>query len=712
MKNSQTFSLLHLPITVFFLCIAIPFYGQPAFTDVTIECGITPPSNPNIPLKHDGYDITDIMTIGTGAAFIDYNSDEYLDIYLTMRNGRNYMFRNDGPSSNYSFTDVTESLGLSDIDGDGSGVAIADYDNDGDPDIFLGNANVDILFRNENGSSFTDVTASSGISTTDNSRTTTASWGDYDNDGLLDLYLSRHFILPGSTNSSTQDVLYHNEGNGKFVDVSHLFNLPDLMGRGFIGGWSDFDNDGDLDIFCINDCQFAEEVVRTRVFENEGGTDPVNDWIFTQVAADIGIDYCSNPMGLAVGDIDHNGYQDYAVSDIGPIDLWTNDGGFLTNISSSAGVNNQPSGYYSWGINFTDYNLDGWLDLFVAEGTIQYGSDIFPQNNFFYENNGIDGLTFTDKSAILAMNDVEVARTSIFGDFDNDGDPDFLIINYNEDVQMKKNNNDNGYNWLKIKLEGVESNRDGIGSIIKLTSGSMVQYFETRSGSSLGGGDDIVAYFGIADATTVDEIEVTWPSGIIQVLTTIEPNQKITIVEESNLPVELIKFYTEIINKKIKLDWSTSSEINNEKFIIERGGDGMNFKEIGSIQGAGFSYKQMNYQYIDEKPILGVNYYRLKQVDKNGLFTYSEIRKVSLDFSDAILVYPNPVKNSNLNLLVDHQYEVNNIELFDFQNKRMVVEYTQDNNRISLNTSNLFPGVYFIKINMEGKMLIKRIIIQ
>ena len=271
MKNITTLWGLASTLTFLLLFSYNIFYAQEGFTDVTVECGITAPGDPNAALEHDGYDVVDVIAIGTGAAFLDYNNDGFLDIYLTMRTGTNYMYRNDGPNSNYSFTDVTAQLGLADAGGDGSGVAVADYNNDGFSDIYLCNGDEDILFMNVDGTNFVDVTENSGISTTDDSRTTTASWGDYDNDGLLDLYLCRYLPTPTSTNSSAKDLLYHNEGNGKFVDVSHLFDVGDLIGYGFIGGFSDFDNDDDLDIFVINDCQFGTEVVRTRVFENEGG---------------------------------------------------------------------------------------------------------------------------------------------------------------------------------------------------------------------------------------------------------------------------------------------------------------------------------------------------------------------------------------------------------------------------------------------------------
>ncbi|CAN5531718.1 CRTAC1 family protein [soil metagenome] len=512
--------------------------AQNLFTDVTLS------TLGNVP--HTGGTLPGIR-IGTGAVWFDYDRDGDLDLYMTNRVGANHLWRNDGGGV---FVDVATPVGVADASHDGSGVAAADFDNDGDLDLYLANGDNDVFFKNqrtETGTAtFTDATAASfpGISTPQ--RGTSASWGDYDKDGFLDLYVSNHEEVDGTT-TGTQDRLLHNNGNGTFTDVSSLLLGGDangdgfddnLGGYGFIAGWTDYDKDGDLDIFLINDCPFGP--IGTKLFRNDGGRNPLK-WRFTEVSASVGAADCRNGMGIAVGDYDRDSWTDYFYTNINSPLLLHNEGGTFADKTAAAGLDEEVvpgtgKKRVTWGTIFFDYDLDGFQDLAVAAGTLTSSSTSDPQPNLLYHNNG-NGISFSDVSANSGINESGRGRTIIMGDYDRDGDPDLFLVDYGEKAFLFRNDSGNtsGRRWLILDLQGAGpplSNRDGIGAKIKLTTpDGAVQYWETRSGTSLGGGSDLAAYFGLNNNSTVSQIEVTWPSGTIQTVSGVTANQRMTLVE-------------------------------------------------------------------------------------------------------------------------------------------------------------------------------------
>lgn len=471
------------------------------------------------------------MVIGTGAAWIDFDKDGDLDIFLTHGKGKNDFFRNEGDGT---FTEIAEEIGASDRTGQGAAISIADYNNDGWPDVYLANADEDVLLKNNNGESFTDVTADVGLDTLPAARGMSAAWGDYNGDGFLDVYVTNHVNMNTSEEEHLDRLLFNNKGEA-FVDVSFLIEEEFLNGYGFIGSWTDFDNDGDLDVFLVNDCGFQRNgVTHTRVFRNDGGDDPLR-WQFTEVAAEVGADHCHSGMGLAVGDYNRDGWMDYFYTNIGEKTLLLeNTGGQFVDKATEAGVlatNPDTGELWTWGTNFYDLDLDGWLDLYVDAGTLLLAtsSEADPQPNLVFMNQG-DG-TFENISAFSGADNYKRSRTSIFGDYDGDGDPDLFLVNGNEDVYLYRNNFSSENNWLIVSLEGTNGNKDGIGAKIKLTDNAGEnQYWEVRSGSSLGGGDDLAAYFGLGTAE-VQTVVVTWPSGVVQQLEGLETNQRLKVVE-------------------------------------------------------------------------------------------------------------------------------------------------------------------------------------
>lgn len=692
-KRSKVIGLIFLGLSFTF---SNSLFGQ-GFSDVSSDVGVT--------LVHDGAAVNDFY-MGTGAAWLDFDNDGDLDLYVTMRNGANKLFQNDGfdPNiSDFSFQDVAVSLGVADASGDGGGVSIADFNNDGWNDIFLANCQGNRLLKNNGGTGFTDIILTAFLDGTagGNSRSPTASWGDYDGDGFLDLYIAQH--SPPSynqTEGTTKDFFYHNNGDETFTDVSTLLGQTNLTSWGFIGGWTDYDKDGDMDIFLVNDCLNTPSGLPTKVFRNDGGTDPLT-WNFVEVGVSIGVDDCRNGMGIAVGDYDRDGWMDVFYTNIGSCVLFKNTNGVFSDISTTAGITGQNANYFSWGSAFLDYDLDGWQDIMVAIGTLSsFGSD--PQPNMLFHNN-TDG-TFTDMAITLNMDDDRRSRSAIYGDYDNDGDLDIYVTNYAQDCVLNRNNNMNGNHWFKVKLIGSQSNKNGLGSKLKLTtSDGTIQYYETKSGSNLGGGDSPYAHFGLDTNTIITELEIIWLSGEIQIINNLSVDQLYEVTEPlAPLPVELTSFTARQENEKVNLQWTTASEIDNEYFMIQRSSDGETFFDLEKIQGRGTNTLNTNYQTHDLEPLHGDNYYRLKQVDFDEKFTFSEIQLVHFEGEKTTInVFPNPTKTGKINLNFFNNNRNTTIEIRDILGRLVSQQKVESigNQMIEIPTSSWTNGIFVIQVS-------------
>ena len=535
------------------------------FTDVTARAGIS--------FRHVNGATGKryfIETMGPGCAFLDYNDDGYLDIYMVnghdlagtnLAKATNILYRNNGDGT---FADVTQKAGVGDA-GYGMGVVAADYDNDGDIDLYITNYGPNVLYRNDGDGSFTDVTQKAGVG---NDR-----WGvgcaflDYDSDGYLDLYVAnyvdfslehpRETLIPylpvgagqGAMADVTAyphpdgfngaaDVLYRNRGDGTFADVTRKAGVynPEGKGMGIVCG--DYDNDGDVDLYVAND------LTPNFLYRNNG------DGTFTDVALLTGVAYsedgkAESSMGVDFGDYDRDGYMDLIVPNFQgeATRLYRNTGdGFFADESATSGIGAATRAYVGWGVGFLDYDNDGGLDLFIAAGHVLDNVKLFdtstsyPQRNFLFKNSGpgtMGAYTFTDVSAV-AGGGLAVAKSSrgaAFGDYDNDGDVDILVVNCNDAATLLRNDGGNRGHWLRIKTEGVRSNRDGIGARIKAIAGNLIQVREVRSGSSLYCQNDLGASFGLGDSSKVDRIEIRWPSGITDTLVNLSADQSIKVRE-------------------------------------------------------------------------------------------------------------------------------------------------------------------------------------
>lgn len=689
-------------LSLVFLGASISLMAQ-SFTDVTIGAGITDPDNTK--LTHDGAGATDIMGVGSGAAWIDYDQDGNLDLYISMRTGANKLYQSNGDGT---FTNVANAMEVENSLGDGAGVVVGDINNDGWPDIFVNNCNQNKLYRNNGGTSFTDITVSSGLDgILGNRRGTSATFGDYDGDGFLDLFVAHHFMTNGTqAEADRKDFLIRNDGDETFTDASSLLVTNDLIGFGFIGGWTDYDQDGDQDIILINDCESLVPQFNfpTKVFRNDGGTDPINNWTFTEVGDIIGIDDCRNGMGIAVGDYDRNGWLDIFYTNIGEVVLFKNEDGLFTDVTSGTGLDIQNTLDYSWGCTFVDYDLDGWQDLYVTLGELN-PMDMDDRANQMFKNDG-DG-TFSEVASSLGINDQQKSRNAVFGDYDNDGDLDFFLVNYSGECSLFRNDVPAASNhYLVVKPQGTISNRDGIGAKVTIVYGdpAIHQIFEVRSGSNLGGGEEIGAFFGLGTETMIDSVIVDFLSGEQEVVLNVAADQRIIVIEpEAGLPIELSSFEVTKKNNTSVLEWATLSEINNRHFEIQRSANGITFEKVGEVEGQGTTTELVAYSFVDLRPLNGTNYYRLLQVDLDGTSTLSSVRIVNFTLdNEPLKVIPNPVRQGVFELTYNGDEAEVNYELFDLLGNRILQNKIQNTATVSIGVETLPNGIYILQVS--GKL--------
>ncbi|MCP5096989.1 MAG: CRTAC1 family protein, partial [Chloroflexi bacterium] len=356
----------------------------------------------------------------------------------------------------------------------------------------------------------------------DESNGKTASWGDYDQDGLLDLYLANWSCTPkcGRSFEGDKDRLYHNDGDNTFTDVTIALGSK-TRGAGFVASFVDFDNDADLDIYLVND-EFINPIGNV-LWRNDGaGCDA---WCFTDVAEEFGADTRVMGMGLATGDYDNDGDFDFYFSNAGPMTLLQNQGDGFENMAVDAGVEFSKS--VGWGSVFFDYNNDGWSDLYLAvmDG-VSGGTTI----NALFENNG-DG-TFTDLAEASGAGNSGHSIGVAYADYDMDGWVDLVVGNYDEGYTLYRNQGArlSSNNWLTFKLVGSGAvNRDAAGARVTVVdSNGRSQMQEVRIGSSLGSGDSLELHFGFGDAIP-ESVIIRWPDGSEQMIDAPELNQRIVV---------------------------------------------------------------------------------------------------------------------------------------------------------------------------------------
>jgi enediyne biosynthesis protein E4 len=501
---------------------------------------------------------------GSGLAFFDYDHDGWLDIYLT--NGdrldtkwpegkapTSHLFKN---NRNGTFTDVTEGSGLG-VTGWQTGVCVGDYDNDGWDDLYCCFWGHNILFHNNGDGTFTDVTRKAGLYEESVRWGAGCCWLDYDRDGFLDLFVANYIQfdinkipapgesgycqwkgipvmcgprgLPGGSN-----ILYHNNGDGTFTDVSEKAGILKPGPRYSITAVSyDFDNDGWPDIYVAVDSE------PSMFFHNN------HDGTFTDIAVMAGCAYNEDGqeqagMGVGVSDYNCDGWLDIFKTNFADdtCDLYRNNGdGTFTDATFTSGIGANTQ-YVGWGCGFVDYDNDGWPDIIQINGHVYPEIDehqigqTFKVPRIVYQNLG-NG-RFKDVSAQMGPGISErfSSRGAAFGDFDNDGDVDALVLNMNDLPSLLRNDGGNKNNWIKIKLIGTNCNRTAIGARVRVVTGDHAQMDEVASGGSVMSQNDLRLHFGVGKAKTIDLIEVKWPTTQkVEKFTNLESNQILTIRE-------------------------------------------------------------------------------------------------------------------------------------------------------------------------------------
>jgi hypothetical protein len=518
------------------------------FTDLTAQAGIT--------FVHR--DCTDAQ--GAGAAFLDYDNDDDQDIYVTNVERPNALYRN---NSNGTFTNVAAEAGVTEearhAERAGSrGVVCADYNNDGWIDIYVLNGGPwcrarleplpnqaelrpgrNTLYRNNGNGTFTDVTDIAGVG--EESWSACATWGDYDGDGLVDLYVGNYitrigFIGP-SGNQCGPNNLYHNNGDGTFTDMAEALGVAG-NGCTLAVSFTDYDNDGDWDLYVANDFGGIGDHPPNVLYRNDGrGAN--GRWQFTDVSAASRANVSVFSMGIGVGDSDNDGDLDYYVSNIGPnIFLRNNGDSTFTDVAADNGTQEGHIGSQAtitWGCEFFDFDNDGWLDLYVAAGWLVTNRPTpREQPNYLFRNNG-DG-TFTNVAEALGVADPRHSRACIVGDIDDDGDLDIFVNNVDQPPGLYRNEyysttGRGPNNWLQLKLTGTRSHRDAFGARIKVVTGSKSQIRELGTSDPAGSKSSLAVSFGLGTATMVDLLEIRWPSGTVQRLNNVAVNQRTNVVE-------------------------------------------------------------------------------------------------------------------------------------------------------------------------------------
>lgn len=523
------------------------------FVDVTHSAGIS--------FVHDNAASPEkylIETMGAGCAWIDYDQDGLLDLYLVNSAAtklytpkhplRSALYHNNGDGT---FTDVTDRAGVGAEGLFGMGVAVGDFNNDGFPDLFVLGYGRCILYRNNGDGTFTDVTAKSGVENRGR-WASSAAWFDYDNDGRLDLVIANYLDWspeknfycgdrgPGMRSYCHPDdyfgqppTLFHNEGDGTFADVSKSSGVGAKATNGLGVVTFDYDNDGWQDIFIANDS------MPNSLFHNN------RDGTFREVAYPAGVAVSSDGqseagMGVDAADLSGNGRLDLIVTHLDQqlARLYRNmgDQGFddATLRSKIGYATYHLSGF---GTRFFDYDNDGARDLFIANGHVLdniqlYNSDVrYAEPKLMFRNIG-KGI-FENASDRLGP-DLRLPRVSrgvAVGDFDNDGDLDILINNNGQAPQLLRNDGGNSNHWLEIFLIGVKSNRDGVGARVKVTAGDLIQYDQKKGGMSYQSAQDPRLHFGLGTRTNIDSIEIIWPSEIVTRLANLKSDQIITVKE-------------------------------------------------------------------------------------------------------------------------------------------------------------------------------------
>ncbi|HEV7377940.1 MAG TPA: CRTAC1 family protein [Pyrinomonadaceae bacterium] len=540
--------------------------GPIEFTDVTTAAGIH--------FKHNSGAFGKKYlpeTLGPGCAFLDYDNDGWQDILLV--NSTNWpekkapktflaLYHN---NQNGTFTDVTGAAGLA-VEMYGLGVTVADYDNDGFDDVYITAVGPNHLFRNLGNSKFMDVTAKAGVG--DSSFSTSAAWFDYDKDGKLDLFVCNYVdwsiekdqlcTLDGKNKSyctpqsykGQSATLYHNRGNGTFENVTQRAGLNDPSSKSLGVAVFDYNSDGLPDLFVANDTE------PNKLYKNNGnGT-------FTDEALTAGVAFSESGtpragMGVDTADYDGSGREGIVIGNFTneSMALYRNDGtGLFTDEAGASGIGKMSSQSLTFATFFFDYDLDGLPDIFAANGHVSDDISVvqpnvkYMQPPHLFRNKGKKKFEEATPKLGRALQRAIVGRGAAYGDFDNDGDLDLLIMANNGPARLLRNDNGNQNDLLRVKTVGSRSNRDGIGARVTLKTAAGAKLMSVvKTGSSYCSQSELPLTFGLgkSDPAKGMTLEIAWPSGQTDIIQDVKPNQSITVQESKGIiaaaPIVFVK---------------------------------------------------------------------------------------------------------------------------------------------------------------------------
>ncbi|GAB5400047.1 MAG: hypothetical protein Aureis2KO_16320 [Aureisphaera sp.] len=487
-------------IPILLICCISSIHGQILFQENTTSIGLD-----NVTYGSG--------LLGGGISFFDFDGDDWDDITVSSGAGSPVrFFRNTGGSFQEVFLLNSDPLFETKT------VQWVDFDNDGDYDFFAsGNTDSNRLYENTGNLNLVDITTSAGLITTDH-RTFGASWGDYNKDGLLDLFISSR----NTENLTIPNILYRNNGNGTFTNVNASAGISGENHFSFCAAFFDYNNDGWQDIVIAND-----KDPKNLLYHNNG------DDTFTEVGQQTNTNVVMDAMSTAIGDPNKDGWQDFYVTNTpaGNAFFENNGDGTFTDIASPNGTLFESVG---WGAVFLDGDNDTNLDLYVS-GMLDGTTGMLP--SAFYENDGNGNYTIPTDAGF--ENDTAQSYGNAIGDLDNDGYPDIAVLNYAPDnIFLWQNDCPAGNNWFKVKLQGTESNSMGIGSTVEIMVNGEKQFNYTLCGEGYLGQNSAYEFFGIGTATEIEYVKVTWLSGIEDMIENPDINQAITIIEGSTLASE------------------------------------------------------------------------------------------------------------------------------------------------------------------------------
>ena len=502
---------------------------------------------------------------GGGVGLLDYDKDGLLDIYFTNGNTLEDMARGTPhPNALYhangdgTYTDVTSKAGVGGY-GWAMGCAVGDYDNDGWPDIYVLCLSGNILYRNNHDGTFTDATEKAGLR--DGKWSTSAAFLDYDRDGYLDLYVSHYSKFSPDTMQrkgesrycnyrgvpvmcgprgleGEADALYHNNGDGTFTDVSQASGILGKYKYYGLGiAVADYDNDGWPDLYVANDS------CPSFLFHNK------HNGTFEELALSAGVAVSDDGgeqagMGVDFGDYDNDGWLDITKTNFSfdYNNLYHNDhNGMFTERSRAAGIAPATMSFVKWGTRFVDYDNDGWKDIFVVDGHVyphliikQVGGERYFQPRLLFRNLGNGTFANVSGSSGPGVLQERASRGAAFGDLDNDGDIDVVIANLDDVPSVLRNDGGNMKNWLVIELRGTRTNKFGLGSRVRITAGGLEQIADATTASSVFSANDPRMHFGLGSSTQAD-VEVHWLGGKVQTVAAVPANRIVAIDEDLGL---------------------------------------------------------------------------------------------------------------------------------------------------------------------------------